>query len=104
MGSRAFGGLRAGMLGLGGRAIEGEAGGGVAVGFEASETRERGGRELGWKGKGEHAGGVKKGGEGGDFGRVEMIVGRVGEDEIEGGGVRGGALSGVRGCVGGRVG
>ena len=78
------------MLGLGGRAIEGEAGGGVAVGFEASETGECGGRELGWEGKGEHAGGVKKGGEGGDFGGVEMIVRRVGEDEIKAGGVMGG--------------
>ena len=85
-----FSGLRSGMLGLGGRAVKGEAGGGVAVGFEASETGERGGRELGWEGKGEHAGGVKKGGEGGDFGGVEMIVGRVGEDEIKAGGVMGG--------------
>ena len=90
-------------MGLDGRAVEGEAGGGVAVGFEAGETGERGGRKLGWEGKGEHAGGVKKGGEGGDFGGVEMIVRRVGEDEIKGGGVRGGALSGVRGCVGGRI-
>lgn len=78
------------MLGLGGRTIEGEAGGGVAVGFEASETGERGGRELGWERKGEHAGGVKKGGEGGDFGGVEMIVGRVGQDEIKTGGVMSG--------------
>ena len=71
------------MLGLGGRTIEGEAGGGVAGGFEAGETGERGGRKLGWEGKGEHAGGVKEGGEGGDFGGVEMIVGRVGQDEIK---------------------
>lgn len=78
------------MLGLGGRTIEGEAGGGVAVGFEASETGERGGRKLGWEGKGEYAGGVKKGGEGDDFGGVEMIVGRVGQDEIKAGGVMGG--------------
>lgn len=78
------------MLGLGGRTIEGEAGGGVAVGFEAGETGERGGRKLGWEGKGEHAGGVKKGGEGGDFGGVEMIVGRVGQDEIKAGGVMSG--------------
>lgn len=78
------------MLGLGGRTIEGEAGGGVAVGFETSEAGERGGRELGWEGKGEYAGGVKKGGEGGDFGGVEMIVGRVGQDEIKAGGVMGG--------------
>lgn len=78
------------MLGLGGRTIEGEAGGGVAVGFEAGETGERGGGKLGWEGKGEHAGGVKKGGEGGDFGGAEMIVGRVGQDEIKTGGVMSG--------------
>ena len=78
------------MLRLGGRTIEGEAGGGVVVGFEAGETGERGGRKLGWEGKGEHAGGVKKGGEGGDFGGVEMIVGRVGQDEIKAGGVMSG--------------
>ena len=53
---------------------------------------ERGRRELGWEREGEKAGGAKEWNEGGDFGGVEAIVGRVDEDEVEGGG--GGGLGG----------